>query len=127
MPERRNVSLAAVKTAAFAGSSSAIRARAAATSSRMSTVKPLAARALADGSLVPATIAAALGAALDRDQPPLPALVAALGSRQLLVVLDNCEHLVAACAEVVERVVRACPRVHIVATSRESLGVAGEV
>jgi non-specific serine/threonine protein kinase len=83
--------------------------------------------ALADGSLVPATIAAAVGTALDRDQPPLDALVAALGSRQLLIVLDNCEHLVAACAKVVEGVARACPRVHIVPTSREPLAMDGEV
>ena len=83
--------------------------------------------ALADGSLVPATIAAGVGTALDRDQPPLDALVAALGSRQLLIVLDNCEHLVAACAQVVEAVARACPRVHIMATGREPLAVDGEV
>ena len=50
-----------------------------------------------------------------------------IGSRQLLIVLDNCEHLVAACAEVVGRVARACPRVHIMATSREPLAVDGEV
>jgi non-specific serine/threonine protein kinase len=83
--------------------------------------------ALADGALVPATIAAAVGTTLDRDLTPLAGLVAALGSRQLLIVLDNCEHLVAACAEVVEVVARACPRVHIMATSREPLGVDGEV
>jgi non-specific serine/threonine protein kinase len=83
--------------------------------------------ALADGSLVPATIAAAAGITLVRDQPPLSALVAALGSRQLLVILDNCEHLVGACAEVAEGVARACPRVHILATSREPLAVDGEV
>jgi non-specific serine/threonine protein kinase len=83
--------------------------------------------AQSDGSLVPVTVASAVGTALDRDQPPLDALVAALGSRQLLVVLDNCEHLVAACAEVVQRVAGACPRVHIMATSREPLAVAGEV
>jgi predicted ATPase/DNA-binding CsgD family transcriptional regulator len=83
--------------------------------------------ALADDSLVPLAVAAAVGTTLDRNQRPLDALVAALGARQLLVVLDNCEHLVAACAEVVERVAGACPRVHILATSREPLGVAGEV
>jgi predicted ATPase len=82
--------------------------------------------ALADPSLLPTTIAAAVGTALGRDQPPLPALVAALGSRQVLIVLDNCEHLVTACAEVVEVIARACPRVHIMATSREPLAIAGE-
>jgi non-specific serine/threonine protein kinase len=83
--------------------------------------------ALADGSLVPATVAAAVGTVLDRDQPPLAGLVAAIGSRQLLVILDNCEHLVAACAEVAEAVARACPRAHILATSREPLAVDGEI
>jgi non-specific serine/threonine protein kinase len=83
--------------------------------------------ALADGSLVPATIASAVGAALDRDEAPLDALLAALGSRQLLVVLDNCEHLATACGDVVEGIARGCPRVHIMATSREPLGVAGEI
>jgi non-specific serine/threonine protein kinase len=82
--------------------------------------------ALTEGSLVPASIAAAVGTTLDRDQPLLAALVAALGSRQILIVLDNCEHLAAACAEVVEGVARACPRVHVMATSREPLGVGGE-
>src|SRR5579864_6244874 len=83
--------------------------------------------ALADGSLVPVSIAAGAESVLARDQPPLDALLAALGSRQLLIVLDNCEHLVGACAEMVERIARACPRVHILATSREPLGVVGEV
>jgi predicted ATPase len=45
---------------------------------------------------------------------------------QLLIVLDNCEHLVAACAEFAEVVLRTCPGVSILATSRESLGIAGE-
>jgi non-specific serine/threonine protein kinase len=82
--------------------------------------------ALTDGSLVPATIAVAVGTTLDGDQPPLAALVAALGSRQLLIVLDNCEHLADACAEVVQGLAGACKRVHILATSREPLGVDGE-
>src|SRR5262249_36034530 len=83
--------------------------------------------ALADGSLVPLAVAAAVGTTLDRDQPALDALVAALGARQRMVVLDNCEHLVAACAELVERVAGACPRVRIMSTSREPLRVAGEI
>jgi non-specific serine/threonine protein kinase len=83
--------------------------------------------ALADGSLVPLTVAAAVGTSLDRDSAPLDALIAALGARQLLIVLDSCEHLVAACAELAQRVAGACPRVHILSTSREPLLVAGEV
>ena len=85
--------------------------------------------ALTDGSLVRGTVAAGVGITLDRDrdQSSLAALVAALSSRQLLIVLDNCEHLIAACAEVVVAVARACPRVHILATSREPLAVDGEI
>src|SRR5205807_2312758 len=53
--------------------------------------------------------------------------VAHVGERELLVVLDNCEHLVAACAHLAERLLTACPRLSILATSREPLHIAGEV
>jgi len=54
-------------------------------------------------------------------------LLAALRSRNLLLVLDNCEHLIEACANVTDAILRACPNVRILATSREPLGIAGEV
>jgi predicted ATPase/transcriptional regulator with XRE-family HTH domain len=54
-------------------------------------------------------------------------LVEHLRTRQLLLVIDNCEHLVGACAELVDTLLRACPRLHVVATSREPLAVAGEI
>ena len=44
----------------------------------------------------------------------------------MLIVLDNCEHLIGGCAKTAERLLRRCPRVHMIATSREPLGVAGE-
>ena len=48
-------------------------------------------------------------------------------SRQMLLVLDNCEHLVEACAELAEALLRSCPELRILATSREALGITGEV
>jgi hypothetical protein len=53
-------------------------------------------------------------------------LVAALKSRKLLLLLDNCEHLLPACAELADLLLRGCPGVQILATSREGLGIAGE-
>jgi predicted ATPase/class 3 adenylate cyclase len=53
-------------------------------------------------------------------------LVEHLRSRQLLLLLDNCEHLVAACADLVNTVLRSCPNVRVLATSRELLGLMGE-
>ena len=52
-------------------------------------------------------------------------LVEHLGPTERLLVLDNCEHLVEACAGLTEALLRACPRLRLVATSREPLGVAG--
>jgi len=82
--------------------------------------------ALADAALVPQAIASALGVREQPGRPLLEALVAFVEDRSLLLVLDNCEHLVEACAELAERLLRACPRLAILATSRETLGVAGE-
>jgi predicted ATPase/DNA-binding CsgD family transcriptional regulator len=81
---------------------------------------------LPDPALVPQAVAAPLGV---REQPGRAldvTLVDAVGFRQLLLVLDNCEHLVAACATLVDRLLRACPHLRVMATSRESLGIAGE-
>jgi predicted ATPase/DNA-binding SARP family transcriptional activator len=58
--------------------------------------------------------------------PPLERLTEALASQQLVLVLDNCEHLIAAVAELASRVLAAAPDVRILATSREPLGVIGE-
>jgi non-specific serine/threonine protein kinase len=82
---------------------------------------------LADPLLLPQAVATALGV---REQPPRPilnTLVASLRSRQLLLVLDNCEHLVEACAHVADAMLRSCPDVRLLATSREPLGVQGEI
>ena len=79
---------------------------------------------LADPALVPTTVAAAFDV---REQAPLEALVDALRPRSLVLVLDNCEHLIDACAGLAETLLMACPELRILATSREALRVPGEV
>src|SRR5207245_1410136 len=59
-------------------------------------------------------------------RPLTATLTSYLRPRSLLLILDNCEHLLAACARVAEETLRACPRLHILATSREGLGIVGE-
>ena len=78
-----------------------------------------------DPSLVPETIAKAVDVAL-RPVEPLDALVVALKQKRLLLILDNCEHLVAAAAASAAAIVRGCPNVTILASSRQGLGVTGE-
>ena len=78
----------------------------------------------------PAMVAPAVGAAVGVHERPGQALVDTLAeqlrARHLLVVLDNCEHLVAACAELVAGLSSACPQLHVLATSRVPLVVDGE-
>jgi non-specific serine/threonine protein kinase len=81
---------------------------------------------LGDPALVPQAIAAALQVREEPGRPVLASLTEALRSRHLLLVLDNCEHLVGACAELAEVLLRACPALQILATSREALGIGGE-
>jgi predicted ATPase/DNA-binding SARP family transcriptional activator len=82
---------------------------------------------LADPALVPRTVAHALHVREQPDSPLLATLTEALKGRQLLLVLDNCEHLVEACAHLALALLQACPHLRILATSREALGVPGEV
>jgi predicted ATPase/DNA-binding CsgD family transcriptional regulator len=82
---------------------------------------------LADPVQVPGAIAAALPVRGPGPGSGLDDLAAAIGDRAPLLVLDNCEHLVRRCAEVAERLLLACPRIRILATSREPLGVPGEL
>jgi predicted ATPase/class 3 adenylate cyclase/Tfp pilus assembly protein PilF len=81
---------------------------------------------ITDPALVPRTVASALGAPEQPGRDINETLVDALRSKTLLLVLDNCEHLLAACADLAAAVLRACPEVRILATSREGLGVPGE-
>jgi non-specific serine/threonine protein kinase len=82
---------------------------------------------LLDPTLAPPAIAQSLGVRETPGQPVLATLLDYLGSRQILLVLDNCEHLVAACAKLADTLLRSCPRVTVLATSREPLGITGEV
>ena len=75
-----------------------------------------------DRGQVPAVVAAALGV---REQPGMP-VARVLARQQLLLVLDNCEHVVGAAAELCAGLLAACDDVRVLATSREPLAVAGE-
>ena len=79
-----------------------------------------------DPELVPAAVAVVLGV---REQPGLSlteSMAAVMGARHVLLVLDNCEHLIDAAAELCDRLLRAGDDLRVLATSREALGVAGE-
>lgn len=82
---------------------------------------------LADPGLVASPVAAALGAALPAETDPLEALALAIGERELLLVLDNCEHLIAAAAALTARLLARCAGLRVLATSREPLQVEGEI
>jgi predicted ATPase/DNA-binding SARP family transcriptional activator len=83
--------------------------------------------ALADGELVVGEVAEALRLQLPTRQAAIDSLVAQLYHRQLLIVLDNCEQVIDACALTVTELLRGCPEISVLATSREPLRVAGEV
>jgi predicted ATPase/DNA-binding SARP family transcriptional activator len=82
---------------------------------------------LSDPLLAPQSVATVLNVREEPGQPLMRTLVQSLNSKQLLLLLDNCEHLLMACARLAEALLRDCPGVQILATSRESLGIAGEV
>jgi predicted ATPase/class 3 adenylate cyclase len=81
---------------------------------------------LSDPALVPQAVAAVLGVREDPGRALLATLSDALRPKRLLLVLDNCEHLIEACAGLADALLRACPRLQLLATSREALGIAGE-
>jgi predicted ATPase/DNA-binding CsgD family transcriptional regulator len=81
---------------------------------------------LADGALLPDRIAASLTVSLDPSRPAGDALADRIGCRRLLLLLDNCEHLLPACAALASELLHACPHLSVLATSREALGVPGE-
>lgn len=82
--------------------------------------------ALFDPTLVPKTVASALGVPEQPGQSLTETLVDRLRSKSLLLVLDNCEHLVGACAELGDVLLRSCSNLRILATCREPFGVPGE-
>jgi predicted ATPase/DNA-binding SARP family transcriptional activator len=81
---------------------------------------------ISDPRLVTAEIAEALELDLPDQTSALQALAENIGERQLLLVLDNCEHLIEACADAAAEILHACPRVSILATSRQPLRIEGE-
>lgn len=81
---------------------------------------------IADASLVTSTIAQAVGVALSSTRAPLDTVVDYLKRKQVLLVLDNCEHVLDEARNVATAILQACPDLHILATSREALHVAGE-
>ncbi|WP_338112431.1 winged helix-turn-helix domain-containing protein [Rhizobium gallicum] len=81
--------------------------------------------ALSDPSLVATTIASMLGLSLQSDDPA-PALISYLADKRILLILDTCEHVIDAAADLASRIFAAAPQVHILTTSREPLHVEGE-
>ncbi len=81
---------------------------------------------LSDPALLPSTVARVLGLPLAVEQISAKLVAHAIGARKLLLVLDNCEHLIGTAAEFVEFLVRDCPNITILATSREIFQIGGE-
>lgn len=81
---------------------------------------------VAEPDLLPHVVAEALGVRDQTARPPEAALLEFLGDQRLLIIMDNCEHLLDACAALITNVLRSAGNVVILATSREPLGVFGE-
>ncbi|HKX18221.1 MAG TPA: tetratricopeptide repeat protein [bacterium] len=81
---------------------------------------------LTDAGLIPQAMASLFGLREEPGRPLLATLTEYLRRRHVLLVLDNSEHLVEGCAPLVDGLLRACPRLHILSTSRQTLGISGE-
>lgn len=79
-----------------------------------------------DSVLVPRTTAIAIGLRDEPQRPVIDMLTDYLREKQMLIILDNCEHLLDVCAQVADTLLKRCPRLKILATSREALGILGE-
>ena len=79
-----------------------------------------------DASLIPSAIASAVGCRERAGEPLAATILAYLAERELLLLVDNCEHLIEACAALAEQILDACPSVRVLATSRERLRTTGE-
>jgi non-specific serine/threonine protein kinase len=82
--------------------------------------------ALSDPRLVAESVAATLGVSAEAGEPLETSLVRALRDREILLVLDNCEHVVDACAQLTADLLHGCINLRVLATSREALGTEGE-
>jgi non-specific serine/threonine protein kinase len=76
---------------------------------------------------VPSAIGQVLGITPQPGARVLEGLLEALAPQDILIIMDNCEHLIGACAKTAEALMRRCPRVQLVVTSREPLGIGGEM
>ncbi|HLI97982.1 MAG TPA: adenylate/guanylate cyclase domain-containing protein [Candidatus Baltobacteraceae bacterium] len=81
---------------------------------------------ISDDSLVASAVARAVGVAASPSRPALDAVIEFLKRRHLLLIIDNCEHVIEEARRVTAAILRAAPRVRILATSRESLNISGE-
>jgi predicted ATPase/class 3 adenylate cyclase len=81
---------------------------------------------LSDPALVPQAVAAPFGVKEEPGKPLVRTVTEYLKRKHLLLVLDNCEHLLMACAALAEAILQGCPHVRVLATSREGLNIAGE-
>jgi predicted ATPase/class 3 adenylate cyclase len=82
---------------------------------------------VADPGLIPQSLLAIFNLREGAHRAPLEVLIDYLRTRELLLILDNCEHLITSCARISESLLQACPQLKILATSREALGIAGEM
>ena len=81
---------------------------------------------LADPALISQTALISLGLREETDRPVLETLTHYLGAKEVLLILDNCEHVIEAVAQFAETVLHACPNLRLLASSREALGIFGE-
>jgi predicted ATPase/class 3 adenylate cyclase/DNA-binding NarL/FixJ family response regulator len=82
---------------------------------------------ITDPQIVPVTVAHTLGLPDQPGRSTLDALRRFVGDQEILLLLDNCEHLLDACGALIAALLDACPRVTVLATSREPIGVVGEL
>lgn len=82
---------------------------------------------LTEPGLVPETVVSALGFMIQPGLTPTESLVSLLSTRSLLCILDNCEHLIGTIAQLTDTLLKHCAELQILATSRDVLGVGGEV
>ena len=83
--------------------------------------------ALNDPALLPQTIATTFGLVTNSNAPLVDVLINFLRNKNILLILDNCEHLLDVCAQLADTLLRQCPALKILATSRQALGIMGEV
>ncbi len=82
---------------------------------------------LSDPALVPQAVVSTFNLRADSQRTDQQVLTDYLRTKSILLILDNCEHLIEACAQLSESLLRACPRLKILASSRQPLGIAGEI